>query len=493
VGELVGITHTGPLGTIDARTYVYDAIGRRTSETGPEGTHVFAYDSLSQLAATTRPSGYPHPSTTFTYDANGNRLTSGAVTYVSNALDQYLTVGGVTQTHDDAGNLTNDGATAYTYDAENRLIAASGPGGNATYGYDALGRRVRKSVGASTIRYVHDGEQIIQELDASGAVQATWRYGIGLDEPLSIERSGQTHWYLADPIGSIRALTDGFGAVAESYLYDAFGAAAIFDGTGTPIAASALGNPYLFTARQVDPETGLFHYRARAYSPTTGRFLQRDPLGQEPDVNVYRYCGNHPLDSVDPLGLDWFNNVLYHTGNFSSGFADQITFGGTRWLRNKIGAKGVVNERSGLYVSGRVAGVAWQSVMGNSLVREGVRLTRLGTAALRSSHAAKGSQAAVAAPSSSYRAAITGFRGSKGPNPYHGLDRAIERGVKPREILDAVRRPAVEVAQGGGRTLYLTPRAAVVLDARRQVVTVWGAADHSPKTLDLLRAAGAIL
>lgn len=87
---------------------------------------------------------------------------------------------------------------------------------------------------------------------------------------------------------------------------------------------------------------------------------------------------------------------------------------------------------------------------------------------------------------------IKGFHGSKGADPYHALHRAIQRGVSPRAILETVKNPSVVVQQGGGRTLFLTPSAAVVLDSSGQAVTVWGAVQHTPKTLELLRAAGAI-
>ena len=90
------------------------------------------------------------------------------------------------------------------------------------------------------------------------------------------------------------------------------------------------------------------------------------------------------------------------------------------------------------------------------------------------------------------KGAIRGFRGSVGKNIFHGLDRAIERGVSPKAILDAVRNPSVMQLQGRGRMLFLTPEAAVVLDKAGQVVTIWGRADHSAKTWALLQKAGAI-
>lgn len=409
LSRLTALDHAGPLGSLDARTFGYDVLHRRKSEVGPEGTHAFAYDELSQLVETTRPAGYPFPSTTFTLDLDGNRTAAGGTSYVPNALDQYASVGGTSHQHDLSGNLTDDGTLAYGYDAENRLTSASGVGLTATYGYDPFGRRVRKTVGGATTLWVYDGDQILQELDATETVQATFVYGLGLDEPLTMTRGSQTSWYLADPIGSVTALTDATGAIAESYRYDAFGASAIYDASGSLLATSALENPFLFTGRELDPETGLYHYRARAYSPTLGRFLQRDPLGQLPDVNVYRYVGNHPLDATDPFGLDkngpvwiWLAGHLTPEGNYprwfgngAAGLGDGAGAGllalpnlgiagfnrafGTSasplsmssW-RRALGAKSVVNECSGAYIIGEAIGTAADAAIG------GVGLYRAG-------------------------------------------------------------------------------------------------------------------
>jgi RHS repeat-associated protein len=59
-----------------------------------------------------------------------------------------------------------------------------------------------------------------------------------------------------------------------------------------------IGNPYMFTGRRFDLETGLYYYRARYYNPHIGRFLQTDPIGYG-----YNYCGNNSLNYLDPLGL----------------------------------------------------------------------------------------------------------------------------------------------------------------------------------------------
>ena len=75
------------------------------------------------------------------------------------------------------------------------------------------------------------------------------------------------------------------------------------DAAGNSLAQSAIGNRYGFTGREFDVETGLYHYRARAYSPELGRFLQTDPL-QIDDENAYAYVTNSPTNYIDPQGLE---------------------------------------------------------------------------------------------------------------------------------------------------------------------------------------------
>ncbi|MFQ5853920.1 MAG: RHS repeat-associated core domain-containing protein, partial [Candidatus Binatia bacterium] len=143
--------------------------------------------------------------------------------------------------------------------------------------------------------------------------KALYIHGPGIDEPLAMFRSGVgggLFTFHADGLGSITTLTDATGTPVRTYTYDSFGR--IVAETGT------VSNPFTFTAREFDPETGLFYYRARYYDQRIGRFIQVDPLLRMKDVPAemspnlrilppYTYVENSPLNGTDPLGLYTFS------------------------------------------------------------------------------------------------------------------------------------------------------------------------------------------
>jgi RHS repeat-associated protein len=118
-----------------------------------------------------------------------------------------------------------------------------------------------------------------------------------------MERNSQTYYYHRDGLGSVTEVSDSSGTIVERYEYDIYGAATIYDGNDVVLSVSAVGNPYLFTGRRFDPESGNYYYRARVYSPELGRFLSVDPLGFDAgDYNLYRYVFNNPINATDPTG-----------------------------------------------------------------------------------------------------------------------------------------------------------------------------------------------
>ena len=108
-------------------------------------------------------------------------------------------------------------------------------------------------------------------------------------------RSGSTSYYHADGLGSISSLSNSAGSIANTYTYDSFGKLTASTGS--------LVNPFRYTARESDTETGFYYYRARYYDPSVGRFIAEDPISFRGGTNFYKYGFNSPTNVTDPSGL----------------------------------------------------------------------------------------------------------------------------------------------------------------------------------------------
>jgi len=299
--QLLTINHK-LLTTFSSFGYLYDNVGNRTTQNtvrsaiSVEPSLTYTYDNLYRLTQATNPLP-AMPDETFDYDALGNR---DPLTSTYDNANRLTDDGTNTYTYDDNGNLTQKVepslTTDYIYDAENQLIEIQENTITiGQYRYDGLGRRIEKDAGGTVTRYVYDNEDIVLEYDGSNVLQASYTHGLGTDEPLIMNRGGVNSFYHADGLGSIVDLTDNLGTVVQSYVYDSFGNIVLQNGS--------LTNPYTYTGREFDEESGLYYYRARYYDPKLGRFLQEDPIGfAGGELNFYSYVSNNPVNFIDPSG-----------------------------------------------------------------------------------------------------------------------------------------------------------------------------------------------
>ena len=166
----------------------------------------------------------------------------------------------------------------------------------AQYTYDALDRRVKVVVGATTRGTLYDGSAAILDFNGSGTQTARYLQGTAIDEILAREVSGTTSWYMPDRLGTIRDISDNTGAVIDHIDYNAFG-------TVKAESAPSAGDRWKYTGRELDTETGLYQYRARYYDSAAGRFVGQDRTGYSAgDTNLYRFVGNFAQNANDPLG-----------------------------------------------------------------------------------------------------------------------------------------------------------------------------------------------
>ena len=241
-------------------------------------------------------------------------------------MNQYTTTPSTTRQYDLNGNLiaVQDKVTGLpeltlTYDFRNMLVeaVAHDTGTSVSYGYDALGRRVRKTVTTggvtSEVVFSYNGRNVIEEQElTTSKTLATYVLGPGIDEVVSMSRDTtgdsipEEHYLHQDGLQSVVAVTDGSGAVIERLVYGDFGQTTWTDAAGAPMAQTAIGNPYGFAGRRYDAELDLYYLRTRYLDPSVGRFTSRDRLGTWADWinmgNATAYVGHNPLRYIDPMG-----------------------------------------------------------------------------------------------------------------------------------------------------------------------------------------------
>ncbi len=314
-------------------TYSYDANKNPTSEirsgvmapyswsTGPSG-----FDDEDRLVNWSRTNGDSqtwnltavHDWTTTTINGAVQNRTHGPAHEILTMSGAEVPGGSSTLQHDAKGNMTTDErGCGMQWDFDNMLEAFTANGvtdlEDATYTYDAIGRRVSKSVtkagGIETTLFVHSADQVvcIYQSDAEGATtKRVFVYGAYVDEPIlfaaSTANPESISYFHRNRQFSTYALTNSSGGQQEFYLYDLLGLHQVLSPTASSLGRATHGNHRItYTGRLFDAESGHLNFRARAVSAKCGRFISRDFVHYYDGLSLYaKYFS---VDGMDPSGL----------------------------------------------------------------------------------------------------------------------------------------------------------------------------------------------
>ncbi len=333
--------------------YQYDRLGRRSnvinsgSAFTKSGFNLYAYNDRNELQTSSSFGGnnlsdqsrpFTEQDRFYQYDPIGNRTqvqeTNEKISYTSNELNQYTRVNkkqSFQLDFDVDGNLTelkkDSDTNSYTYNGENRLIAvepqiASEGDTKSEYVYDYQGRRRIKKVSTykagkwqkdAENHFLYDGWNLITEQDKKNQLKASYIHGLDLSQSLQgaggiggllaqIDHSAKkVHYYFYDGNGNVGQLINAdTSAITAHYEYDPYGN--LITATGSYAAE----NPFRFSTKYHDDETGLVYYGYRYYVPELGRWLNRDPIGERGGINVYGFVLNDSINMLDAYGNQGF-------------------------------------------------------------------------------------------------------------------------------------------------------------------------------------------
>lgn len=391
VGNLCLKTQKDPVGTVQ-NSYEYDDLYQVASEKGLI-SHVYKWDSLY------------------------NRVAKDEIAQEVNSLNQLTHNGHFSFEYDPNGNLIKKKGegereyASYAYDALDRLKTVSLPDGKQIrYVYDEQNRRLSRACYArdqeqgqaqgSSVEWVLVGEverflylqqNEVGSVDSQGVIQELRILGQGkgaeIGAAVALEIRGKPYVPLHDQCGNVAVLVDMESKqVAESYRYSAFGEELVYNAAGQLSKGqlddkdghaevcdsdekkfAAMINPWRFSSKRVDPETGFSFFGRRYYDSVNGKWVTADPLGFEGGPNLYAYVLNNPLTHFDLYGLYGVGTGTHSDEGGGNSRPRTFYDRGMKFLKNMVKGPGRLVEwvgfnlvpipivRDGIEIAGRLA------------------------------------------------------------------------------------------------------------------------------------------
>ncbi len=286
--------HDGYLQSIHSPFTAFEVLERDTTDHITKTNHnAYTYNNLHQLTS--------EKDNIYNYDIQNNRLSINNTFYHVNKSNQIVRAGRERFSHDLNGNPKishkSGKRTTYAYDALDRLTSVT-TDTTTYYTYDGFNRRISKTSNGKTQYFLYEGENEIGIIDPSGTITELRILGrtdkAERASAVAFQLEGKTYIPIYDLFDNVSAIIDPeTHVIIESYPTTAFGV----------VDCNAPISPWLFASKRFDPETGLFYFGKRYYSPQLGRFLTPDPAGFIDGYNLYAYAHNDPLMDYDLYGL----------------------------------------------------------------------------------------------------------------------------------------------------------------------------------------------
>ncbi len=238
---------------------------------------------------------------TYQYDAKGNMIERNVISMKIGCMDQIITLQNVPIKYDDAGNIVSFYDEAgnpldLIFNDAGSLKYASTKNQKWEYRYDALGRRINKSDGKSTVTYYWNGDKLLtEEYTHDGLLHLRKYIYMPCNSILvGFAENGNLYWLHKDVRGALCSITDNGGYVVWHAIYDSFGSATV--------TVNKLIQPWRLPGQYCDEETGLYYCYTRYYSPYLKFHLSLSPQWYNVQASHYSYGLNDPFNKLNAKG-----------------------------------------------------------------------------------------------------------------------------------------------------------------------------------------------